>query len=67
VVVITILPLKGCGILSGFILSKLLQIPKTRVYLLLILGSIIGCGILFWAGGNDSEELGFFDQNILKA
>ena len=50
VIVITILPLKGCGILSGFILSKLLQIPKTRVYLLLILGSIIGCGILFGLG-----------------
>lgn len=50
VVVITILPLKGCGILSGFILSKLLQIPKTRVYLLLILGSVIGCGILFGLG-----------------
>ena len=50
VIVITTLPLKGCGILSGFILSKLLQIPKIRVYLLLILGSIIGCGILFGLG-----------------
>ncbi|MBW1864191.1 MAG: small multi-drug export protein [Deltaproteobacteria bacterium] len=50
VIVITILPLKGCGMLSGFILSKLLQLPKTRVYLLLILGSIVGCGILFGLG-----------------
>jgi uncharacterized membrane protein len=50
VIVITILPLKGCGMLSGFILSKLLQLPKTRVYLLLILGSIIGCGVLFGLG-----------------
>ena len=50
VIVITMLPLKGCGILSGFVLSKLLQIPKMRVYLLLILGSIIGCGILFGLG-----------------
>jgi uncharacterized membrane protein len=50
VILITILPLKGCGILSGFILSKLLLIPKTRVYLLLILGSIMGCGILFELG-----------------
>ncbi len=50
VIVITMLPLKGCGMLSGFILSKLLQIPKTRVYLLLVLGSIIGCGILFGLG-----------------
>ena len=50
VIVITMLPLKGCGMLSGFILSKLLRIPKTRVYLLLVLGSIIGCGILFGLG-----------------
>jgi uncharacterized membrane protein len=50
VIVITILPLKGCGMLSGFILSKLLQLPKTRVYLLLILGSIVGCSILFGLG-----------------
>jgi len=50
VIVITMLPLKGCGMLSGFILSKLLQLPKTRVYLLLVLGSLIGCGILFGLG-----------------
>lgn len=50
VIVIAALPLKGCGVLSGFILSKLLRIPKTRVYLLLILGSVIGCGILFGLG-----------------
>lgn len=50
VIVITTLPLKGCGILSGFILSKLLQLPKVRVYLLLILGSVIGCGILLGLG-----------------
>ena len=50
VIIITLLPLKGCGILSGFILSKLLRIPKTRVYLLLILGSVIGCGILLGLG-----------------
>jgi len=50
VIVITILPLKGCGMLSGFILANLLQIPKVRVYLLLILGSIVGCGILFGLG-----------------
>ena len=50
VVIITALPLKGCGILSGFILSKFLKISKPRVYLLLILGSILGCGILFGLG-----------------
>jgi len=50
VIVITTLPLKGCGILSGFVLSKLLGIKKPRVYLLLILGSILGCSILFGLG-----------------
>ena len=50
VIVITTLPLKGCGILSGFILSKLLRIPKIKVYLLLILGSILGCSLLFGLG-----------------
>ena len=62
VIVITILPLKGCGILSGFILSKLLQIPKIRVYLLLILGSIIGCGILFGLGGIILESWEFLTK-----
>lgn len=50
VIVITTLPLKGCGMLSGFILSKLLQLPKPGVYALLILGSVIGCGILLGLG-----------------
>lgn len=50
VLLITALPLKGCGMLSGFILSNLLRISKPRAYLLLILGSVIGCGILFGLG-----------------
>lgn len=50
IVVITMLPLKGCGILSGFVLAKLLRLSKTRVYLLLIFGSILGCSLLFGLG-----------------
>jgi uncharacterized membrane protein len=50
VVIIALLPLKGCGILSGFILSRLLKIPKPVTYPLLILGSLLGCLILFGLG-----------------
>jgi uncharacterized membrane protein len=50
VIVITMLPLKGCGMLSGFILSKLLRLSKIQGYLLLILGSILGCGMLLGIG-----------------
>jgi uncharacterized membrane protein len=50
VVVIAMLPLKGCGMLSGFILSKLLRLPKIQGYLLLIIGSILGCGMLLGIG-----------------
>ena len=50
VIVITMLPLKGCGMLSGFILSKLLRLSKIQGYLLLIMGSILGCGILLGIG-----------------
>ena len=64
VIVITTLPLKGCGILSGFILSKLLQLPKAKVYLLLILGSILGCGILFGLGGILLKSWDFFTKSL---
>ena len=50
VIVITMLPLKGCGMWSGVLLSKLLGLPKTTGYLLLISGSILGCGIVFGLG-----------------
>ncbi len=50
VVVITMLPLKGCGMWSGVLLSKLLGLPKTTAYLLLISGSVIGCSIVFGLG-----------------
>jgi uncharacterized membrane protein len=50
IIIITMLPLKGCGILSGFILSRLLLMTKTTAYALLIIGSILGCLILFGVG-----------------
>jgi uncharacterized membrane protein len=50
VILIATLPLKGCGMLSGFILSKLLRLSKIQGYLLLIAGSILGCGMLLGIG-----------------
>jgi uncharacterized membrane protein len=50
VVVIAMLPLKGCGMLSGFILSKLLRLSKIQGYLLLVIGSVLGCGMLLGIG-----------------
>lgn len=46
VVTITMLPLKGCGMWSGVLLSKILRFPKPTGYGLLILGSIFGCAFL---------------------
>jgi len=50
VVAITMLPLKGCGMWSGVLLSKLLRLPKQISYALLIVGSILGCIFLFGVG-----------------
>jgi uncharacterized membrane protein len=50
VVVITMLPLKGCGMWSGVLLSKALGLSKKTGYLLLIAGSIAGCIIVFGIG-----------------
>ncbi len=50
IIIITMLPIKGCGILSGFILSRLLLMSKTMAYTLLIIGSILGCLVLFGLG-----------------
>jgi uncharacterized membrane protein len=50
VVTITMLPLKGCGMWSGVLLSKLLQLPKQTSYLLLIGGSVLGCILLLGVG-----------------
>ena len=50
VVVITMLPLKGCGMWSGVLLSKLLGLSRKTGYVLLIGGSIVGCIIVFGIG-----------------
>jgi uncharacterized membrane protein len=43
-------PLKGCGMWSGVLLSKLLKLPKQTSYPLLIVGSILGCIFVFGVG-----------------
>jgi len=50
VVAITMLPVKGCGMWSGVLLSKILRLPKQISYPLLIVGSILGCIFLFGVG-----------------
>ncbi len=50
VVAITMLPVKGCGMWSGVLLSKILRLPKQISYPLLIVGSILGCILLFGVG-----------------
>jgi uncharacterized membrane protein len=44
------LPLKGCGMWSGVLLSKLLRLPKVISYALLIAGSFLGCLLILGAG-----------------
>jgi uncharacterized membrane protein len=50
VVAITMLPLKGCGMWTGVLMSKLLGLPLPRSYALLITGSLLGCALLVGAG-----------------
>lgn len=50
VVAITMMPLKGCGMWSGVLLSTLLGLPKQTSYPLLIIGSILGCIFVFGIG-----------------
>jgi uncharacterized membrane protein len=50
VVAITMLPLKGCGMWSGVLLTTLLRLPKKISYSLLIVGSILGCILIFGVG-----------------
>ena len=50
VVVITMLPLKGCGMWSGVLLSKLLKFSRPTSYPLLIGGSILGSALLLGLG-----------------
>jgi len=50
VVAISMLPLKGCGMWTGVLLSKLLRLPKQVSYPLLIAGSILGCILIYGMG-----------------
>ncbi len=50
VVAITLIPMKGCGMWSGVLLSKLFKYPKPYSYTLLILGSALGCAMLLGIG-----------------
>ncbi|MBN1847756.1 MAG: small multi-drug export protein [Deltaproteobacteria bacterium] len=50
VVAITMVPMKGCGMWSGVLLSKLLGLSKQTSYPLLIIGSILGCAFLLGIG-----------------
>ena len=50
VVAITMTPLKGCGMWSGVLLSEILKLPKKTSYPLLIVGSILGCVLIFGVG-----------------
>ena len=50
VVAITLIPMKGCGMWSGVLLSKFLELPKKRSYPLLLLGSVLGCVFLLGIG-----------------
>jgi uncharacterized membrane protein len=60
VVIITMLPFKGCGMWSGVLLSKLLRLPKQISYPLLIVGSILGCIFLFGIGEAILQLKAFF-------
>jgi uncharacterized membrane protein len=50
VITIAMLPVKGCGMWSGVLMSKILGLALPKSYLLLILGSILGCVMLVGAG-----------------
>lgn len=50
VVAITMLPLKGCGMWSGVLLSRILKIPIPKSYTLLVTGSLLGCLLVAGVG-----------------
>jgi len=50
VVAVSMLPLKGCGMMSGVLMSKILRLPPVRAAVLLIAGSLAGCLLLAGAG-----------------
>lgn len=60
VITITMMPLKGCGMWSGVLLSKLLQLPKLISYPLLIAGSLVGCLLILGVGETILQFVGTF-------
>jgi uncharacterized membrane protein len=50
VIAVAMLPLKGCGMMSGVLMSKILRLPPARATVLLIAGSLAGCLLLAGAG-----------------
>lgn len=50
IVAIAMTPMKGCGMWSGVLLSKMLNLPKPRSYPLLILGSLLGTFFVYGIG-----------------
>ncbi len=60
VITITMVPVKGCGMWSGVLLSMLLGLPKHMSYPLLIFGSILGCAFLFGLGEALLTLIAFF-------
>jgi len=60
VVAITMLPLKGCGMWSGVLLTMFLRLPKHISYFLMIVGSILGCIFLLAVGEGILQLKDFF-------
>ncbi len=50
VIIVTLLPVKGCGMLSGFLLTRIIGLSKQITYLVLGFGSIAGCLLLTGLG-----------------
>jgi len=50
VIVVAMLPLRGCGMLSAFVLAQLLGLSRLTGYMLLISGSLLGCALVFGLG-----------------
>lgn len=50
VMMVALVPVKGCGMWSSILLAHILKIKRSRAYLLFFTGSIIGCLILVGIG-----------------
>jgi uncharacterized membrane protein len=50
VIAVAMLPFKGCGMMSGVLMSKILRLPPARAAVLLTAGSLAGCLLIAGAG-----------------